>query len=60
MSQPREDPRLGPQRLLAASGCLEEDRFIWPSEAVVPMLTVEQLHRLLEGIDIAVVKRRVA
>ena len=33
------------------------DRFIWPLEAAVPTLTVEQLHWLLEGIDIAVVQR---
>lgn len=36
---------------------LEEDRFIWPSEMVAPTLTVEQLHWLLEGIDIGVVQR---
>jgi transposase len=36
---------------------LEEDRFIWPSETEVPVLTVEQLHWLLEGIDIGVVQR---
>lgn len=36
---------------------LEEDRFIWPSEQAVPTLTVEQLHWLLEGIDIGVVQR---
>ena len=36
---------------------LEQDRFIWPQEAAVPTLTVEQLHWLLEGIDIAVVQR---
>ena len=36
---------------------LEKDRFIWPSETAVPTLTVEQLHWLLEGIDIAVVHR---
>lgn len=36
---------------------LEEDRFIWPSEEAVPTLTVEQLHWLLEGIDIGVVQR---
>lgn len=36
---------------------LEKDRFIWPSEAAVPTLTVEQLHWLLEGIDIGVVQR---
>lgn len=36
---------------------LEKDRFIWPSADVVPTLTAEQLHWLLEGIDIAVVQR---
>jgi len=36
---------------------LEEDRFIWPLETVVPTLTVEQLHWMLEGIDIGVVRR---
>ena len=36
---------------------LEEDRFIWPSQDDVPTLTVEQLHWLLQGIDIAVVQR---
>ncbi len=36
---------------------LEEDRFIWPSEITVPTLTVEQLHWLLEGIDVGVVQR---
>lgn len=36
---------------------LEEDRFIWPSEADVPTLTVEQLHWLLKGIDIGIVQR---
>ncbi|HET7156321.1 MAG TPA: IS66 family insertion sequence element accessory protein TnpB [Hyphomicrobiaceae bacterium] len=36
---------------------LEKDRFIWPSADAVPMLTAEQLHWLLEGIDIAVVQR---
>lgn len=36
---------------------LEHDRFIWPGADVVPTLTVEQLHWLLEGIDIAVVQR---
>ena len=35
----------------------EEDRFIWPGEVDVPVLTVEQLHWLLEGIDIGVVQR---
>lgn len=36
---------------------LENDRFIWPGVESVPTLTVEQLHWLLEGIDIAVVQR---
>jgi transposase len=36
---------------------LERDRFIWPSAQAVPALTVEQLHWLLEGIDVAVVQR---
>ena len=36
---------------------LEQDRFIWPDEAVVPTLTVEQLHWLLDGIDLAVTQR---
>ncbi|WP_223551184.1 IS66 family insertion sequence element accessory protein TnpB [Pseudomonas sp. A-B-19] len=31
---------------------LEEDRFIWPDVATVPTLTVEQLHWLLDGIDL--------
>lgn len=36
---------------------LEQDRFIWPTASEVPTLTVEQLHWLLEGIDIGVVQR---
>jgi transposase len=36
---------------------LEKDRFVWPGEQEVPALTVEQLHWLLEGIDITVVQR---
>ena len=36
---------------------LEKDRFVWPDAASVPTLTVEQLHWLLEGIDVAVVQR---
>ncbi len=36
---------------------LERDRFVWPDEMSVPALSVEQLHWLLEGIDIAVVQR---
>lgn len=36
---------------------LENDRFIWPSAQAVPTLSPEQLHWLLESIDIAVVQR---
>ena len=36
---------------------LEQDRFIWPEQAVVPTLTVEQLHWLLDGIDLALTQR---
>ena len=36
---------------------LEKDRFIWPGVESVATLTVEQLHWLLEGIDIGVVQR---
>jgi transposase len=36
---------------------LEQDRFTWPSEEAVPALTIEQLHWLLDGIDVAVVLR---
>ena len=36
---------------------LEQDRFSWPAADAVPTLTVEQLHWLLEGIDISVVQR---
>jgi transposase len=36
---------------------LEADRFIWPDTADIVRLTVEQLHWLLDGIDIAVVKK---
>jgi transposase len=36
---------------------LEQDRFVWPALDVVPTLTVEQLHWMLEGIDLAVVQR---
>ena len=32
---------------------LEADRFIWPKEAPVVTLTVEQLHWLLDGIDLS-------
>ena len=36
---------------------LEEDRFIWQLAEVVTTLTVEQLHWLLESIDIGSVQR---
>ncbi|RZL86882.1 MAG: transposase [Variovorax sp.] len=36
---------------------LEEDKFAWPDEATVPTLTVEQLHWLLDGIDLAVIQK---
>ena len=36
---------------------LEQDRFTWSDEATVATLTTEQLHWLLEGIDIGVVRR---
>lgn len=36
---------------------LEQDRFVWPAIDEVPTLTVEQLHWLLEGIDIGIVQR---
>nr|WP_256503925.1 MULTISPECIES: IS66 family insertion sequence element accessory protein TnpB [unclassified Cupriavidus] len=36
---------------------LEADRFVWPDTADIVKLTVEQLHWLLDGIDIAVVKK---
>jgi len=36
---------------------LEEDRFVWPDDATAATLTVEQLHWLLEGIDVGVVRR---
>lgn len=32
---------------------LEADRFVWPKSAAVIELTVEQLHWLLEGIDLS-------
>lgn len=35
---------------------LEADRFVWPKEAAVVELTVEQLHWLLEGIDLAAMR----
>jgi transposase len=36
---------------------LEQDRFKWPSGAGVLQLTTEQLHWLLEGIDIVAMQR---
>ncbi|WP_444633879.1 IS66 family insertion sequence element accessory protein TnpB [Cupriavidus oxalaticus] len=37
---------------------LEEDRFVWPRhEHAVIELTTEQLHWLLDGIDVDAVKR---
>ncbi|MDN8618338.1 IS66 family insertion sequence element accessory protein TnpB [Variovorax ginsengisoli] len=36
---------------------LEEDLFIWPDAAAVPTLTVEQLHWLLDGVDLTVVHK---
>ena len=35
---------------------LEKDRFIWPKEVPVAELTVEQLHWLLEGIDLSAIR----
>lgn len=35
---------------------LEADRFVWPREAAVVELTVEQLHWLLEGIDLTAMR----
>lgn len=35
---------------------LEADRFIWPTDAPVVTLTVEQLHWLLEGIDLSAMR----
>lgn len=36
---------------------LEQDRFIWPDVAAVPSLSIEELHWLLDGIDLAVVRK---
>jgi transposase len=36
---------------------LEQDRFKWPATAAVVELTTEQLHWLLEGIDVEAVRR---
>lgn len=39
---------------------LEQDRFVWPRQEAVVTLTVEQLHWLLEGIDINAMRRHPA
>ena len=39
---------------------LEADRFAWPREAAVLELTVEQLHWLLDGVDLAAMKKHSA
>ena len=36
---------------------LEQDRFAWPRQAAVATLSVEQLHWLLQGIDIEAMQR---
>src|SRR5260364_413296 len=36
---------------------LEADRFMWPRQQAVLVLTIEQLHWLLEGIDIEAMRR---
>lgn len=36
---------------------LEADRFIWPSASETLTLSVEQLHWLLDGIDLAVIQK---
>jgi transposase len=36
---------------------LEADRFVWPNETEVVILSVEQLHWLIEGIDLAVIRK---
>ena len=36
---------------------LEADRFVWPNDAAIVTLSVEQLHWLIEGIDLAVIKK---
>lgn len=35
---------------------LEADRFVWPKETAVVELTVEQLHWLLDGIDLSAMR----
>lgn len=39
---------------------LESDRFVWPKESAVIELTVEQLHWLLEGIDLSAMRPHLA
>jgi transposase len=36
---------------------LEQDRFAWPRQAAVATLSIEQLHWLLQGIDIEAIQR---
>lgn len=36
---------------------LEADRFIWPDMATVPTLSIEQLHWLLDGVDLTLVRK---
>lgn len=36
---------------------LEADRFVWPAAQETVVLSVEQLHWLLDGIDLAVVRK---
>jgi transposase len=36
---------------------LEADRFIWPDVAAVPTLSIEQLHWLLDGVDLALIRK---
>lgn len=35
---------------------LEADRFVWPKDQAVVELTVEQLHWLLDGIDLSAIR----
>lgn len=35
----------------------EQDRFIWPDATTVSKLTVEELHWLLDGIDLTVIRK---
>jgi transposase len=36
---------------------LEQDRFVWPRSQAVLELTTEQLHWLLDGIDVSIMCR---